>query len=645
MLRVMLVVFVLMASGMAAGGNVETKDFFRIPEFTEVELSPGGEYLAITVPQEDRTELAILRVADREVMSKWDYGPRMHPYEVQWVSSDRFMVKVAEKTNWFDGFVATEYRVFFANADAGRRMAVENGATYRVIDTLPEDSRHILVQRTIERPHLFRMEVARGRLSRVAVSPMETGGFAVDADGQVRYAIGMDRNGRRIEIHRRVGDGWEKTAEVDRFAGDLDWPAGFAPDGVSVYMVGGSEEGTSRLYLLNPETGEQSDVFVHDQVQIDRLVYASDRRTLIGVQVEPGRPEIHYLDVDHPEVRFRAGLEQAFPGQFVHIQGQTVDGRLMLARVYSDTNPGSVYLVDTRDGRATYLLGNRDWIEPSQMAPMRPFSVTARDGKVLHGYLTLPLGREQERDLPMVVVPHGGPHGVRDRWQFHREIQFLANRGYAVLQVNFRGSGGYGGSFERAGFRRWGTAMQDDVADAVEWAVAQGFAARERVCIFGASYGGYTALMNPIRHPELYRCAIGYVGVYSLPMMFTRGDIPSTESGRNFLNRVLPQSDEERQAQSPAYRVAELDVPVMLIHGTRDERVPQAQMEFLVRQMAGVGKTPEEVFVERRSAHGIFNTETNVEVYDRIAAFLDRHIGNSRHAAATAAAAEATPEE
>ncbi|TXK64419.1 S9 family peptidase [Alkalisalibacterium limincola] len=640
LLRLILVVLCLAVSADALSRDVDTIEFFKRPEFTEVGLSPKGDYLAITVPQEDRTELAVLRVSDRRIMSKWDYGARMHPYEVQWVSDDRFMVKVAEKTNWFDGYVLTEYRVFFANADGGRRFAVEHGATYTVLSTLPEDPRHILVQRSIDSPHVFRMGVARGNLTRVAVSPMDNGGFAIDADGQVRYAIGQDRSRKHTQVHRRVDDGWQLVSEFDAF-GRGDYPVGFAEDGVHVYMRGESEQGLDSLYLLNPETGERTDVFAHDQVDFDGLVYSADRRTLLGVRVEPGKPEIHYLQPDHPEVRIRAGLEQAFPGHAVWISSQSLDGRLMLARVYSDTSPGKVYLVDTQTGQATFLLSNRDWIDPEKMSPMQPIALMSRDGKPLHGYITIPRGSDG-RNLPLIVNPHGGPHGVRDRWGFNPEVQFLANRGYAVLQVNFRGSGGYGSEFLSSGYRNWGTTMQDDLTDAVNWAVAQGVADPDRVCIYGASYGGYAALMSPIRAPGLYQCAIGYVGVYSLPMLMTRGDIPQTDSGRAYLARIMPETDEARQAQSPAYLVDRLDIPVMLVHGTRDQRVPQAQMDFLIRHMAAAGKAPEEVHVERRSAHGIYNPEANVAMYDTMIRFLDRHIGESRQGAV--AQSETTPE-
>ena len=225
----------------------------------------------------------------------------------------------------------------------------------------------------------------------------------------------------------------------------------------------------------------------------------------------------------------------------------------------------------------------------------------------------------------MVLWVHGGPHGPRDRWGFDTDVQVLASRGYAVMQVNYRGSGGYGRGFMAAGYRKWGTTMQDDLTDAVRWVTGQGIVDAERVCIYGASYGGYAALMSPAREPDLYQCTIGYVGVYSLPMMFRWGDIPERPEGRAYLARVLPETEEEQRAQSGGYNVDKITIPVMLIHGEKDQRVPIQQYRFLVDQLEDAGKRPEITVVEKREGHGFYDTDNNVRLYKKVFEFLDRH--------------------
>ena len=225
----------------------------------------------------------------------------------------------------------------------------------------------------------------------------------------------------------------------------------------------------------------------------------------------------------------------------------------------------------------------------------------------------------------MVVWVHGGPHGPRDVWGFDAHAQAMASRGYAVLQVNFRGSGGYGERFEHAGYRKWGTEMQDDLTDAVNWVTAQGIADPERMCIYGVSYGGYAALMSAVREPDLYQCTIGYAGVYSLPGFFRWGDVRQSEFGRAYLDRVTPETDAEREAQSPGYNVDKLKIPVMLVHGVKDIRVPIQQYNFLRDRLEAAGIEPEFTVLERDEGHGFYDVEANVELYEKIFKFLDRH--------------------
>src|SRR5690606_24044620 len=305
---------------------------------------------------------------------------------------------------------------------------------------------------------------------------------------------------------------------------------------------------------LDAETDELTLLSGNDNVEPYSHLYSSDGRELLAVRYLDGLPETDFINTEHPEVLTYAGLMNAFPDHAVAFAGISRDGRFVLAHVYSDVDPGTYYLFDRQTNQAKFLLAARSWIKPEQMSPMRAISFTARDGTRVHGYITIPRNSDG-RNLPLIMNPHGGPHGPRDVWGFNPEVQFLANRGYAVLQVNFRGSGGYGNGFERMGYRNWGTSMVDDMTDGGEWAVAEGIADPSRICTYGASYGGYAALQSVVREPERYRCTIGYVGVFSLPLMFRDGDIPRQESGRNYLNRVMPESQAEQQSQSPAFNV------------------------------------------------------------------------------------------
>lgn len=619
----------LLAAGDAAAATTGAAarpalaDLFRNAAFTEVTLSPDGTHLAVTVPEGDRTVLVALKIGTKKPLSRWDFGPRKHIDGVAWVNDKRLIFSVSEKLGSLDQRVGSP-DLYASDIDGSRRVAVPNGNTYQILGRVKDSPDHLWAQRSIDQAFLFKLDTRDGSINSVASAPIDSGRFILDHDEKVRYAVGGNSD-RKYVVLRREKDGWTKVSETTRDEGGMLTPLAFHPDNKRVYMGGDTTGGPAKLYLLDPESGAKELISENPVSDPVGVVASGDERTMLAVQYEPGRVVTDVIDLDHPEGRAVAGIAKAFPDHSVVFGNASDDGRLRVVRVYSDVDAGSYYLVDQQKGSATYLLSARPWLKPEALATTKPIQFDARDGKRIHGYLTTPRGMPAQR-LPMVVFVHGGPHGPRDSWGFDPDLQAMASGGYAVLQVNYRGSGGYGDAFQRAGYRRWGTAMQDDLTDAVRWAAAQGYADIDRVCIYGGSYGGYAALMSPIREPGLYRCAIGYVGVYSLPMMTEKGDIPRREAGRAYLKRVLPEDEAERRAQSPAYNVDKLDLPVMLVHGAKDERVPIDQMEYLVKQMAKAGKKPEMVLVKAKEGHGFVVPENNVELYTKLLGFLDRHL-------------------
>ena len=625
-LRMMLAAFMAVGlAGTALAQKVPVEDFFKDPEFSAVTLSPTGEYLTVSVPEGDRTVLAAFRVSDMELVGKWDYGRQMHADRVRWVNDERFFVYVSRKLGRYDFRVGTP-DVHASNVDGKRRITIPNGGTYQIVDTLEQEPDWILVQRSIDSAYLSRLNVNDGRLRTAAIAPLRFGSFLVDHEGTLRYAIGTEESNEVVTL-RRVGDSW---AEIHRapMGGSSNMPMGFDPDNRLVYTRVSEDGEPTRVYALDAETEELTLLSENENVDPGSYLYSSDGKELLAVRYLDGVPTTDFINTEHAEVLTYAGLMNAFPDHAVAFSGISRDGRLVLVHVYSDVDPGSYYLFDRQTGQARFLLAARSWIKPEQMSPMRAISFTARDGTQVHGYITIPRNSDG-RNLPLIMNPHGGPHGPRDVWGFNPEVQFLANRGYAVLQVNFRGSGGYGNAFERMGYRNWGTSMIDDMTDGVEWAVAEGIADPNRICTYGASYGGYAALQSVVREPERYRCTIGYVGVFSLPLMFRDGDIPRQESGRNYLNRVMPESQAEQQSQSPAFNVDRINIPVMLVHGERDERVPMSQYRALKSALEDAGKPPEVEILARNEGHGFQELENNVRLYNAMEEFLDKYIGDN----------------
>ena len=226
----------------------------------------------------------------------------------------------------------------------------------------------------------------------------------------------------------------------------------------------------------------------------------------------------------------------------------------------------------------------------------------------------------------MVMMVHGGPHGIRDYWRYDSEVQFLANRGYAVMQLNYRGSGGYGNDFLEAGFLKWGTTMQDDLTDGVEWAIKEGIADKEKLCIYGASYGGYAALMSSVREPDLYKCAIGYVGVYDVDSFTSVGNIPNYRAGAAYLNQVIPEDAATRKAFSPSKQVNKIKANLFLIHGKMDRQAHYKNFEILTKALDGIGKEYK-AMVKDKEEHGFVEEENKIELYEEMIKFLDENIG------------------
>ena len=270
-------------------------------------------------------------------------------------------------------------------------------------------------------------------------------------------------------------------------------------------------------------------------------------------------------------------------------------------------------------------LASRPDLKSDHLSKVEPVEFIARDGLKIRGFLTTPKGAEEKR-LPMVVVVHGGPHGVYDRYEFDWETQLFASRGYAVLQVNYRGSGGRGREFQGAGYGCWGREMQDDITDGVRWAIGDGVADPQRICIYGGSYGAYAALTGAFREPDLYRCAIGMAGVYDLQLMFEKGDIQSVERGLNYLRKAVGTDDEELKRRSPVYNAEKIRAKVLLLHGKLDERAPFEHAKRMREALEKAGNPPE-WSTEWGEGHGFFDEANRAAAYRRILEFLGKNLG------------------
>ncbi|WP_313444200.1 alpha/beta hydrolase family protein [Stenotrophomonas indicatrix] len=647
--------------GTSAGtGGVDLDRYLRQEAFADIKISPGGEYVAATVPIEAGTALAIYRIADMKMVGTFRPPRNNYAHTFDWVSNERLLVGMAQKLGVLDrpaptgelfginangkgGELLVGYRT--AETGLGTNIKVKPAGMVAAFltDELKDDDRNVLVAVTPftdnAATQIERMDVSTGRRNAVARAPIAQAAFTTDARGEVRFAYGVGPDQKK-KLYYRAGASSEWILLHDEALNPRNEAAiGFSADGRLAYLQVEQAEGPDVIVSWDPQSNERRTVLRDEIADPARIIHRPGTQVPVGALFMGTTPRTRFFDETSEDARLYRSLETAL-GAPVYITSSTRNGSTVLVESWSGRNPGDFYLYDTLGKRARHLISRSDWIDPAQSADVRAITLQARDGRPLHGFLTVPPGVPM-RALPMVVVPHGGPIGVLDDGTYSTETQMLAAAGYAVLQVNFRGSAGYGRAHAQAARKQWGAAMQDDVTDATRWAIEQGIADRERICIYGASYGAYAALMGTVREPGLYRCAAGYVGIYDLPLMYARGDIQSDESGLIYLRewRGRPKDLVER---SPVNLAAQVGVPVLLAAGREDQRAPVVHTERMEAALKQAG-TPVQALYYKNEGHGLYNLANQRDYYGHLLAFLSRSLGGATAQVTAAGNAEKAP--
>ena len=609
--------------------------FFGNPKITQVQISPDGRYLAMLQPVNNRLNITVIDRVKGTKKRLTDMKEE-NVTSIFWLNDHRLGFSQQFKGQESSG-------IYAVNSDGaqlsvlkqlvaldGERVDNAPEKSYQIVDLLPDDPDHILVSIFRGRSGLgdiFKQDIVTEKFTKVLTNPGKIRAWLTDRAGVVRLGVASDEKGFSKEILYRH-DAKSEWVTIETMPDETEWePMGFDGDNHTLYIRARIGRSTSAIYTYDPELKKVTGtVFADDTYDAGDIVYNRQLKKMVAVTCERDKPTIQWLD---PKMkRLAADIDGALPGMNNVIVSSTRDDSLVVIRSYNDRDPGAYYLLDTVKMELSELVRVNELAKPEQMAEMRPIEFKARDGLLLHGYLTLPVGRDP-KDLPLIINPHGGPFGPRDKWGFDREIQFLANRGYAVLQINYRGSGGYGKDFEEAGYRQWGLKMQDDLTDGVHWAVAQSYADPQRVGIYGASYGGYAALAGMVYTPELYQIGINYVGVADIGRLgLMLGFRQSYKPQQDFVARrwLNPDVDGKQiHAVSPIHFIHNIRVPSLHAYGEYDPRVTKDQGAALKGELEKYKKNFKYIQIENEG-HGFNKFENRMAFYGEMEVFLRQYM-------------------
>lgn len=638
MLAAMAVLAGALVSAPALAVDSLTESLGRLPFIADPKLSPTGEYVAMRQVVDGTYTVVVYDLNSDEPPFGWETPAYSEIVDYQWVAEDRLLVDLVRPDFHFgrrgrriEFGVGLRVEAHIIDPDGGNPVELYNsfypgaylpGPT-QIIDPMWDDRHHILYS-PIEpqgRPAL------RGEVYR-EISPEQlrsgtdhTMAWLVDHDGNLRLRVDAENNEIRVYIKRTPRSGWRRILDARPLEEASFVPLAFAADNNAIYVMSNHEDRTGlyRINLENPDVLER--VFLHDRVDMSGVLFNGLTFEPSAIQYTDDFSELAYLDDEFASLNRRLG--RSLPGPDVAVINSAALGGVHVVRSGGPSTPPEFYILNEHEGTLQLIETAYRFEEGVRFGRVQPVSYQARDGLTIHGYLTYPPD-PPEGPLSMVVLPHGGPH-VRDVAEFDTIAHLLAASGHVVFQMNFRGSTGYGLSFQQAGYREWGGAMQDDLTDGIDEMIARGIADPDRICLVGLSYGAYAVMLEAVRHPDRFACVAGVAGVYDLPSMM---ETPQGQMAENYLNVTLGDADRDRrrlEGISPQFLLPDHLPPIFLGHGQRDYTVPVEQTEGFVTEL---NKDDYEVQLRyyQQSAHSFQFERERIQMYGDLRAFVDGHL-------------------
>lgn len=602
--------------------TIPLKDFFRNPEKTSYHISPNGKFISYLAPYNDRLNIFVQETTGSDAAKRITEATERDIYIYFW-GNDNTIIYLRDNAG------DENYHFYSVNIHTGinKDLTPFEGVRANLVDELEDFDSEILIEMNKRNPEIFdvyRMNFETGEMKMTAENPGNISGWVTDHNGRIRAAITTDGVNTSLLFRESEQDKW-RTVITTNFKESLT-PVFFTFD--NEYLYASSNIGRDKSAIIKYDiknAAELEVIYEHPDVDVNSLSYSKKRKVLTAVSFYTWKRERVFLDEETKNIFER--LEKELGNYEIFITDKDDNEERFVVRTYSDRSLGANYIYDKITDKLTKISDVSPWINENEMAEMKPITYKTRDGLMINGYLSLPPGKEP-KDLPVVINPHGGPW-ARDQWGFNPEIQFLLNRGYAVLQMNFRGSVGYGRKFWECSFKQWGRTMQDDITDGVNWLIEQGIADPKRVAIYGGSYGGYAVLAGLVYTPDLYAAGVDYVGVSNL---FTfMNSIPAYwKPYLEMLYEMVGHPEKDKmlmEESSPVFHVDKIKAPLFIAQGKMDPRVNINESDQMVEALKKRGiDVP--YMVKDNEGHGFQNQENKFDFYMEMESFLDKHLKN-----------------
>lgn len=633
-------IFLVTIPLIAVATPIPVSDFYKRPPMTGFQLSPNGKYLAAVVPIGQRRNVAVIDLETRKAwpvtsITKQDIGGFV------WASDDRLLFFLDNEGNESRGIFAVDRdgknpKMLIEPPESQMRSGRFEVLGADIVSLMENDPERVLISVSRVQDEgivqdIETLNIYTGKRLRKIKNPGKITSWIADRNGEVIGAVRVDGVDTAFLFRDNESNDFEEWSRSR--TGQPSWsPAFISQDRKKWYVSSrldgaGNARDKAAIFRFDPSTRKIGElVYEHPDVDVGGVIGSRVLDDMVGVSFSAEKPQQVMFDSRLKDLQ--GILKTRFPNQQVFLSSASRDEQKMIFIVSSSTNPGRFFLYDRGKNAFEELASVLPWLKEPELSPMRPVKIAARDGLPLPSYLTVPRA-SSGKNLPLVLMPHGGPR-ARDAYGFDPMVQILANRGYAVLQVNFRGSVGYGLAFDKAGWRQWGGAMQQDLIDAVKWTIAEGIADPQRICIFGASYGGYATMMGLAQNPELFKCGINYVGVTDLPLLLRT--IPRAwEPIREDIKLQIGEGKSdlaELEARSPTRLADRIKAPVLMAYGARDPRVVLEHARMMERELKK-NQVPYELIIKKDEGHGYAKFDNQVELGEKVVAFLEQHIGKT----------------